>query len=366
MNARVYVLQEFNKPLVEQSIPIPELLPGQVLVKLKASGVCGSDLHMWKGEDSRTRLPMILGHEGIGTVAGIGGKKCAADGSELREGDLVFWNRGISCGYCYYCAVLKEPSFCQNRKVPGINVPMGVPPYLNGCYADHVILDAGTNILKVPQTAIDPSVLVAASCSGATAAHGFDIVRPNLGETVVIFGPGPIGLFSAAYAKKYGAGEIVLIGGSEVRLEMGSQFGATTLLNRKKLTAAERQERIMELTSGRGADLIIEASGSGDALREAIGLARMGGTVLSVGLSQPGGTFEFDGFKDLTRRNLRLQGVWVSDTRHAYQAMNLVFSDPELFSRLVTHRFPLSEVNQALQVMDSREAIKAVLLPELG
>lgn len=362
MKARVYVLEQFNQPLVEREIEIPQLLPGQVLVRLKASGVCGSDVHMWKGEDSRTRFPMILGHEGVGEVAAIGGCKCSVDGSQLQEGDLVFWNRGVSCGTCYYCTVLKEPSFCPHRKVPGINVTMSEPPYLNGCYADYIILDSGTNILKVTQS-IDPAVLVAASCSGATAAHGFDLVRPNLGETVVIFGPGPIGLFSAAYARRYGSSEIILIGGSQGRLEMGSLFGATTLLNRKALSETERLEKVMELTAGRGADLVIEAAGSGSALKEGITMTRMGGTVLSIGLSQPGGTFEFDGFKDLTRRNLRLQGVWVSDTRHASQSMNLVLENPDLFARLVTHRFPLSEVNQALKVMDSREAIKAVLLP---
>ncbi len=365
MKARVFVLQEFNQPLVEQMVLIPDLLSGQVLIKLKASGVCGSDLHMWQGEDSRTELPMILGHEGIGAVAGIGGRKHTVDGSELHEGELVFWNRGISCGHCYYCTVLKEPSFCPNRKVPGINIPMAVPPYLNGCYADYIILDSGADIWKVPQT-IDPAVLVAASCSGATAAHGFDLVRPALGATAVIFGPGPLGLFATAYAQKYGASQIILIGGSQGRLEMGCYFGATTLLNRKALSVAERRARIMELTAGRGVDLAVEASGSGTALQEAIGLTRMGGTVLSIGLSQPGGAFQFDGFNDLTRRNLHLQGVWVSDTRHAYQALNLVLSAPERFARLVTHRFPLKDVNQALQAVASRKAIKAVLLPELG
>ncbi len=363
MKAITYVLEKYNHPLVRREIEIPALSQGQVLVKLLASGICGSDLHMWKGEDPRLRLPMALGHEGVGTVAGLNGPRYTVNGEAIREGDLIIWNRGVSCGRCYYCAVLHEPSFCRERKVHGINLTLSDAPYLNGCYADHLILPERTDILKLP-AGIDPGVLVAASCSGATAAHGFDIVRPEPGDTVVVIGPGPLGLFAVALAKAYGASNIILTGSSESRLKLGEEFGAAMVLNRKFISLDERKTRILELTGGRGGDLIIEASGTTAGLQEAISLARVGGTVLNVGMSQPAGTFPLDGFADLTRRNLRLQGVWVSDTCHLYRAAELVLNQTDLFAKLVTDRFRLSQVNHALEAMERKEAVKAILLPE--
>jgi threonine dehydrogenase-like Zn-dependent dehydrogenase len=363
VKATIYLLEEYLKPLVRKEVEIPALNPGQILVKLSASGVCGSDLHMFKGEDPRLRLPMILGHEGVGIIVGMKGEKRTVDGASLREGDAIIWNRGVSCGACYSCQVLKEPSFCTARIVPGINCSSDESPFLNGCYADYIILPERTDIFKLPE-GIDPAVLVAASCSGATAAHGFAQSRPEPGDTVAVIGPGPLGLFAVAFAGAYGAAPIILSGGSEQRLNMGREFGATVVLNRNRLTAGERMERIRGLTSGRGVDLVVEASGSVAGLQEAIGIARTGGTVLSIGMSQPAGVLPLDGYHDLTRRNLRLQGVWVSDTSHVYRAIRMVTENPELFAKLVTHRFPLSRVNEALQVMERKEAVKAVLIPD--
>ncbi|MCG0278374.1 MAG: zinc-binding dehydrogenase [Thermanaeromonas sp.] len=362
MKARVCVLENFGQPLVEKKLSIPPLQPGQMLVKIEAAGICGSDVHIWQGEDPRAKLPMILGHEGVGRVADVSGAKLTVDGQRVEIGDLIFWNRGISCGSCYYCTVAKEPALCPYRTVQGINVSLMEPPYLNGCYADYIILPAGVDVFKVPP-GIDPAVLVAASCSGATAAHGFDLIRPGIGDTVVVLGPGPLGLFSVALARDYGASQIILIGGSAGRLKVGQEFGATIVLNRREVSLEKRCEIILDVTRGRGADVVVEAAGTAEALKEAITLARPGGTVLSIGSSQPAGTFEFDGYRDLVRRNLRLQGVWVSDTRHVFQAMHLILKYPHLFARLITHRFPLEKANEALKSMRQREAIKAVLLP---
>jgi threonine dehydrogenase-like Zn-dependent dehydrogenase len=363
LKATVYLLEEYHQPLRRQEVEIPALGRGQALVRLSASGVCGSDLHMFKGEDPRLRLPMILGHEGVGIIAGLNGTKRAVNGESLHEGDLIIWNRGISCGECYSCQVLHEPALCEARVVPGINCSADEAPYLNGCYADYIILPEKTDIFKI-EVAVDPAVLVSASCSGATAAHGFALSRPEPGDTVAVIGPGPLGLYAVAFARSYGAGQVILSGGSEPRLRLGREFGATAVLNRNQGSAADRMEQIMALTSGRGVDLAIEASGSAAGLQEAIAITRRGGTVLSIGMSQPAGEIPFDGYQSLTRRNLRLQGVWVSDTSHVYRAMRMVLENPALFAKLVTHRFPLSQANEALQTLDRKEAVKAVLIPE--
>lgn len=356
------VLEQFNGPLVEREFNVPSLVPGQVLVKIKASGVCGSDIHMWRGEDPRTPLPIILGHEGVGEIVDIAGSLRAVNGERLMTGDLILWSRGVSCGQCYTCTVLKEPSLCPHRRVYGINRSSSEIPHLNGCYSEHIILAPGTDIFLLDKS-IDPAVLVTASCSGATIAHAFDLAAPTPGETVIVQGPGPLGLFAVAFAKAHGASKIIVIGGSPERLALCREFGATMVLNRKSSSVTERREIIFDATHGRGADLVVEAAGYPEALSEGLELVRGGGTYVSAGYAQPLGTIEFDPFKHLVRKNLKLQGVWVSDTSHTYRAMQVVLGQPELFAKMVTHRFRLQEANEALAVMADKTALKAVLLP---
>ncbi len=359
MKSRAAVLTAFNQPLQLQELEVPALKPGQVLVKLLAAGVCGSDVHMQQGEDPRTPLPLILGHEGIGEVAAVAGEIYSAQGALLREGDRILWNRGIACGRCYYCVVLKEPSLCADRKTYGINLSAGEKPCLNGCYSEYIILRPGTDIFTVDAQA-DPAVLVSASCSGATVAHGFDLAPPQPGDTVVVQGPGPLGVYAVAFTRRLGAARVVVIGGSEERLSVCASFGAVTL-NRRQGSAAERRELILELTGGRGADLVVEAAGYPDALREGLDLVRPGGTYLSLGFAQPVGTIPLDPYLQIVKKNIRLQGVWVSDSSHLYRALQLVLSAPDLFQKMVTHRFSLLQANEALETMAARKALKAVI-----
>lgn len=362
MKTVAMVLEAFNQPLTMREFELPAMLEGEVLIRVEAAGVCGSDVHMWRGEDPRTPLPIILGHEGVGRVLEIAGAKKTISGEELKQGDLIIWNRGMSCHKCYSCAVMNEPSLCTNRKIYGINRPSTIRPYVNGCYSREMILAAETDIFKVEKE-IDPAILVSASCSGATVAHAFDLHSPSFGETVVIQGPGPLGVYATAFSRHLGALDIIVIGGSENRLALCRQFGATMTLNRNELSLEQRREIVMQRTGGRGADVVIEAVGDPAAVHEGLKLARMGGSYLSIGFSQPPGDCQVDFFSDVVRKNLKIQGVWVSATRHTWQAMRLVQDNPDLFAQMITHRYPLSQANEALQAMAGREALKAVLVP---
>jgi len=362
VKTRAMVLEAFNAPLVMREMEVPALGPSEVLVRIDAAGVCGSDVHMWRGKDERTPLPIILGHEGVGTAIGIGGKRQYVTGEELKAGDRVLWNRGVSCGGCYYCAVLNQPWLCPSREVYGINLPLSARSGLNGCYAEHLILTASTDIFKVDERT-DPAVLVSASCSGATAAHAFDEHPVPQGGTVVVQGPGPIGVYAVAFASRLGAGEIVVIGGSENRLRLCKEFGATAVLNRRTTSIEERNAFILDRTHGRGADVVVEAAGEPSAVTEGQGLLRPGGAYLSIGFSQPPGRCEVDFFREVVRKNAKIQGVWVSGTRHTFQALMLVERQTALFGKMITHRFGLDQANEALAAMESREALKAVLIP---
>ena len=361
---KAMVLEQFNKPLVETEYPLPKLGQGEMLVKLEASGVCGSDVHMWRGKDPRTPLPLILGHEGVGRVVEVGQTRTDIYGQPLRPDDLVIWDRGVTCNSCYYCAVKKEPSLCVNRKVYGINVSCKDAPHFRGCYAEYLVLFEGTKVLKIPDD-VAPEVLVAASCSGATSAHTHQLCGITEGDSVVIQGPGPVGLFALAFALDSGAATTIVIGvqGDEMRLKLAEDFGATHTLNVSDTTEEERRGFVMAHTGGHGADVVIDTTGSPKALAEGMRLTAKGGTYALPGVAVPIGQVPISFYEDVALKNLRIQGVWVSDTQHLYQAVKLVLSGRYPFDKLVTHKFDLEEATLAMETMERKEAIKAVLRP---
>lgn len=356
------VLERFKHPLTRKTFPLPKLHGGEILVKIEVAGVCGSDVHMWEGRDPRIRLPVILGHEGAGEIVEMKAEKRDIYGVPLMPGDKVLWSRGVTCGHCYFCKVKMEPSLCPHRFVHGIHTSCADPPYLTGNYAQYLLLDQRSDFFRVERN-LDLATLVPASCSGATAAHAFDLSRMEPGDSVLVQGVGPLGIFAVAFARSLGAAQIMVIGGTEERLKMCQSFGATLLLNRHHLYAEERRKAILEATGGRGVDVAFEMAGEPEALKECILAARNGGSCITAGFGEPHGKMEIDCFQDIGRKNLRLQGVWVSETRHTHMALQLVSSRFQDFARLITHRFPLSRADEALRVMGSLEAVKAVLLP---
>lgn len=356
---RACILEQFNKPLKVIEIDIPDLQEGQMLVRMTSAGICGSDVHMYQGRDPRTRLPMILGHEGTGIIEEINGKRKTIFGQELRPGDKITWNRGVLCGHCYYCAVMRKPSLCENRWAYGIHKSMNDPPHLNGCYAEHIILSEDTDILLLDDR--DPSVYVSASCSGATAAHAFEYANVKVGDTVLVQGPGPLGIFLVAFSKEAGAKEIIIIGGTQERLDICSRFGATHLINRNRYSKEQIKEAIYSITNGRGVDVAFEASGDISAVEDGIPLVKTGGKYISAGFGEPSGNVNFPWFEGVIRKNLQIQGVWVSDTSHLLRALTLIQKNFDKFSYMVTHRFDLDHANSALETVASRKAVKAVL-----
>ncbi len=345
-----------------RTFPVPKLKDGEILVKIEAAGVCGSDVHMWEGRDPRTRLPIILGHEGVGEIVEIKGEKKDVYGTSLKKGDKALWNRGITCGHCYFCKVKRTPSLCPNRWVYGIHTTCSNPPYLTGNYAEYLLLVAETDLFKI-ESDTDLKTFVPASCSGATAAHAFDLSGLESGDSVLVQGVGPLGIFVVAFARSFGASQIIVIGGTEERLKIAQFFGATQILNRHQLSLQERKEAVMALTQGRGVDLAFEMAGEPEAVKECISLVRNGGACVSAGFGEPHGSIELDCFYDLNRKNLRLQGIWTSDVRHTHMALQLILKRPKDFKNLITHTFPLERANEALDTMKRKEAVKAVLLP---
>ncbi|HOS91979.1 MAG TPA: zinc-binding dehydrogenase [Armatimonadota bacterium] len=362
--ARAAVLASYGRPLELREFPLVPLADGEVRVRVMAAGVCGSDVHIWRGEDPRTPLPLILGHEGVGCVDEIRGAKQDVYDQELRPGDLVLWERGITCGRCAYCVIRKQPALCPHRRTYGISVGCADAPHLRGAYAEYIHLRADAHLIRVDGD-VDPAVLVSATCSGACAAHAIEQAHIRPGDAVLVLGPGPMAMFLVAFARERGAGHITVIGSrrSAARLAMAQRMGADSVLFRDETSLADRLEAVRDQTHGFGACVVFEASGSPEAVAEAVEHTAPYGTCLIPGIAVPVGRVPVSVFEHIARKNVRLQGVWVSDTSHLCAALDLVLSRRYPFDEMVTHRFPLDEATGALEVVERREAVKAVVMP---
>ena len=362
--AQAMVLEAFGQPLVWRKLPLVAPGPGEVQVQIEAAGVCGSDLHIWAGEDQRVHLPTILGHEGVGRILAIGGERLDAEGHPLRPGDRVAWDRGVTCGTCYWCTIRQQPYVCPERKTYGISYSCNKPPYFLGCYSEVIHLFASTRLLKVPDD-IDPALIAIVGCSGAMAVHATEEAQIQPGANVVVVGSGPLGLFAVAFARRRGAGQIIISGTarSANRLAIAQGLGATAEIISDQMTPAERLDAVRALTGGRGADVVIECAGTPQAIADGAEFLAPGGVYALAGAAVPGNPLPVRIFESVVRKNARWQGVWAGDTKHLYQAIRWVLEEPGRYAPLITHRFPLAQANQALAAVGSRQAVKAVMEP---
>jgi len=360
-NVRAAVLEAFGRPLALRELPRPALGAGEALVRIAASGVCGSDVHMAGGADPRVRLPLVLGHESVGVIEETAGQVRSRDGRELRPGDAVAWDRGVYCGSCAHCAAGRE-HLCPSRRTYGIHYGGSTPPQLAGGYATHIVLGEGTRIFRLPEGA-RPAELVSCACSGATAAHSVEAAAVAAGELAVVLGAGPLGLWTIALLAEAGA-RVVAIGRRERRLELAREFGAAHVFDEAATSAAERREAMLEISGGLGADVVIDTTSSLEAAREGLAIARRGGRYVNSGAAVPVGEMPLRLYEDLVQRDISLRGVWVSGSAHFAKALAFALARAAALGKMVTHRFPLERANEALEAAArDRSAVKVVLEP---
>jgi hypothetical protein len=256
-----------------------------------------------------------------------------------------------------------EEYLCTSRKVYGINIGSANPPHLSGNYADYILLKRGTKIYPV-DAGEDPATIVAVTCSGATAAHTHERAGILPGDSVVIFGAGPVAIFQAAFAKKEGASHILVIAnrpGPKASTIM--KFGANEVLLRSDTNEEQRHDRVMVITGGIGADAVIDTTPGTEAFREAIGLLRRGGTYVNPGAAVPQDGIPVDLYSDITNKCITIRGIWAGDASHLKMALELVRYSGFPFHELVTHKFPLEEHEKAWEVFREKEGIKIVFTP---
>jgi L-iditol 2-dehydrogenase len=328
-------------------ITIPQPGPGEVIVRVRAAGICGSDIHIYKWSSGyewmEDLMPVVLGHEFSGEIVQLG------EGvSALYVGQMVVCKHIVPCGKCKRC--LSNLSYlCQVCR------PQALGLRRNGGFATYAVVPA-VNCLNLPEDVsfemgalVQPVVLT----SNAVERSGLTI-----GDKVVFIGPGPIGLLTLAVAKLSGATEIAAIGtkGDEERLQVAKKLGATCLV---KADEQDPIEAIKRFTDGDGADVVFEAAGVGEAIHQALSMLRPGGKLVSLAVHHSPVLIDITKFN---RADLTMIGIHEGPITWE-RGLSLVRANTEVFKNIISDSFPLEEALEAFEMSAKRRLIKAMLIP---
>lgn len=360
------ILEAPATDLVVDRIDIQEPRSGEVLVRLAASGVCHSDLHVVHGTQT-TPLPSVLGHEGAGSVEAVG-----PNVTSVKVGDHVVLSWTPYCGRCVFC-LSGQPNLCsmvaatmsKGTLMDGTSrlTRSGKPVYhysFISSFAEYAVVPESGCVVIEPNIPLDKAALVGcAVMTGVGAAINTARVQP--GSVVAVMGAGGVGLNAIQGSRLAGAASIIAIDVNPTKLARARTFGATQVINSAKVNALAA---VRELTKGIGADYTFEAVGRPETMRQCWEMARSGGTVVMIGISPEGSELSLPANR-VVREERRLLGSFYGSARpHIDMPMilNLYMAGKLMLDELVTHRFSLEQINEAVHALESGEAIRPVII----
>jgi len=358
---RAVIMPAPGGPLRVETFKQPVLERGAMLMQPLYSEVCGTDVHLHHGHLAGVPYPIIPGHVSVGRVAETAGEVRDIYGKPFRAGDLItFLDVHETCGHCWHCLVAKASTRCPARKVYGITY--GAEDGLLGGWSELVWLKPGVKAIRLPRE-LDPATFIGGGCGAPTAFHGVERAEIRMNETVLVQGSGPVGLSAVAFARIAGAGEILVIGAPEDRLQLAREMGADFTLNVENTTVAERLEAVRERTRGRGADVVIEATGSPTAIPEGMALARDAGKYVILGQYTDCGDVAINPHTLINKKHLDVRGCWGSDYSHFHGAIEAMARHQERhpWNKLAQWQYPLEEASRALSDVEQRRVPKAVI-----
>ena len=324
-----------------QEVPRPLPGPNDLLIRVRRSSICGTDVHIYNWDDWASRtvpLGMVVGHEYVGVVEEVG--------SEVRgfaPGDRVSGEGHITCGHCRNCRAGRR-HLCRNTQGVGVNRP--------GSFAEYLALPA-FNAFRIPDGVSDDVAAIFDPFGNAVhTALSFELVA----EDVLITGAGPIGVMAAAIARHAGARNVVLTDVNDYRLELGRRMGATRIVNvgREDLWAVASGE----LGMTEGFDVGLEMSGSGAALNQLLGAMNHGGRVALLGIPASGVTIDWN---DVIFKGLTLKGIYGREMFESWYKMAALVQSGLDLSPVITHHFPISQFQQGFDAMRGGQSGKVIL-----
>ena len=329
-----------------QEVPAKACGAGQVLVRVRACGICGSDLPRVAGVGVR-RYPLVCGHEFGGTVEEVG-----EDVTGVKPGQKVSVVPLLPCGRCAFC-LARMPFHCSSYDFLGSRS--------DGGFAEYALAPA-TNVIPMPDAT--PDECLAMVEPAAVGCHCVRMAEVGVGSAVLVFGAGPIGIMAAQWARTAGASRVLIADIRPEALDVARRCGLTGI------RADEALDALAEATGGIGADVVIEAAGAAQATTAAIACVRRRGTVALLGRMEADYLVPAATLESVLRKEVRLQGVWGFDHWHFPHsdwalACEALAEDRIAATPLVTHRVALERVAEAIEMMQSRSEYycKVLVLP---
>ncbi|MDX1392906.1 MAG: alcohol dehydrogenase catalytic domain-containing protein, partial [Gemmatimonadota bacterium] len=244
-----------DAPIETRTLPDPSLGHGDLLLRIVASEVCGTDVHLHRGRLAGVPYPIIPGHVSVGEIVETRGVDTDATGRPLAPGDIVtFYDVWGTCHRCYYCAVAEQSNLCPSRKVYGIT--FGVDDGLHGGWAEAIHLREGTAVFTLPEELTSDDV-IGGGCGLFTGFGSVERASIRPGDCVVVQGSGPVGLSAAAFSRLGGCGALFVIGDPAPRLDLARRRGAAVVLSRTTRPAGQSHEAVRRGTARRRAGRVI-------------------------------------------------------------------------------------------------------------
>lgn len=330
-----------NSAFETRKMPEQELKAGEVLLKVGACGVCGTDVHIYHGSKGSAEVnpPVILGHELSGTVIAVGPSV-----KNLKVGDRVSVDPNSYCGSCYYCRIGKK-QLCTNLYAVGVNRDGGFAEY---CYVSEdqcYLLNDGI-----------PLAHGAMAEPLACCLHGIDRAEIRAGDTVLVIGGGAIGLMMLQLARLAGASQVLLSEPVEMRRKIAMELGADAVIDPIR---EDLKTRIREITGNDGVNVVIECVGNGIATAQAFEAAQRGTTLLLFSVPKAGATYPLS-MEAVYQKELRIVGSMINPDTHQ-RAVDMINNRKINFGPIITHYFPVEEVKEAILMQMSDQSIKVLV-----
>jgi propanol-preferring alcohol dehydrogenase len=336
--------KEAGQPFVVEQIEVPSIGPNDVLVNIRAAGVCGTDVHYHSGEFSPYYIPLTLGHEGAGVVTALG-----ENVTHLQVGDPVIVHYIVSCGNCEPC-LQGFDNRCRNRKSIG--------SHIDGTFAEYIRVPARSALKMSEMIPFDWGAI--AACAVSTAYHAVDISGLHPGGTAIVFGVGGVGLHAVLWSKFFGAGTVIAVDPIYSKLNVAKEYGADVLLNP---TQENIKRAVSEATNSWGVDVAIECSGTPAAMKQAIDAIKgknryESGSVVSVGLQITPIQVEYWGLRE---GRLMVSGDHTRDD--LARVIRLLETRKIKLDKSITHYIPLHAINEGVKLIEGgQEHVERVVV----
>ena len=344
---------------------LPQVKEDEILVKVEGCGICGTDVHEFKGEPFGI-APLVLGHEGTGEIVALG-KNVTVDtqGKPVKVGDKVV-SSILVCGHCPSCLRFPEkPNLCSNLGVYGLISDDDF--HLNGWFANHILLRKGSTFFEVNKYTLDERMLLEPACVVVHALERAKTVNiMNFSSFVLVQGCGPIGLLQIAVLKAYGIENIIALDSVAKRLDMAKKMGASFVINAASFdTIEKRVAEVQRITGGYGVDFAFQCTGNPVAASEVFKYIRRGGGLCELGFFVDNGSTTYNPHQDFCNKEITVVGSWVYSAQEYLLTMSFMNRAKTMnipVAELVTDKFTLDEIVKAMETNIAMSGLKVAIV----